>query len=80
MPERETPTTSTRLAVIENRLGYIAQRCDDTYKEVTSHFVPLERYQVLENDVKLLKTVIFGFIGLVLLAVVGSWLSGTRLK
>ncbi len=80
MSDQRKDTTLTRLAVIENRLTYIAQRCDDTYKEVTSHFVPLESYQVLENDVKLLKNVVFGFISIIMIGVVGALLSLVLIK
>ncbi len=70
----------TRLAIMDNKLDYIAKKCDSSYAEIISHSVPLEAYRVLESDVKLLKTVVFGFIGVVLVGVVGALLSLVIIK
>lgn len=60
-----TPGEDTQLAVMANDLKYIKADVKEVKTQLSSNFVPLSRYILVER-------IVFGMVGLVLITVVGA--------
>lgn len=68
-------TAETQLALIRKDIGQIQADIHAIRDEVKSGFVPLAQFQLLEQDVKNIRIIVFGFVGIILLAVGGALVS-----
>lgn len=59
---------STKLAVIQNDIGYIKDQLKGIDDKVSENYVPLSRYLPIEK-------VVYGLVSLILVAVVGALIS-----
>lgn len=65
-------TTETRLAVIENRLSTIEGGVKHIDEQVSDNYVTKEKYDALDARVKMIEKILYGFIGLIVVPVIGA--------
>jgi len=61
-------TNETKLAVIQNDIGYIKDTMKSLDQKVSSHYVSKEEFEPI-------KKIVYGLVGLILVAVVGALVS-----
>ena len=65
-PPRDT--TETKIALIQQDMGYVKDKLDSVDQKISLHYVSREEFEPI-------KKIVYGMVGLILVAVVGALLS-----
>jgi tetrahydromethanopterin S-methyltransferase subunit G len=66
MPTRET--SETKIALIQQDISYMKDKLDNVDQKISTHYVSREEFEPI-------KKIVYGMVGLVLVAVVGALIS-----
>lgn len=66
MPTRDT--SETKIALIQQDISYMKDKLDNVDKKISIHYVSREEFEPI-------KKIVYGMVGLVLVAVVGALIS-----
>jgi tetrahydromethanopterin S-methyltransferase subunit G len=58
----------TRMAILQNDIGYIKKQLDSIDNKVSNHYVSKEEFEPI-------KKIVYGLVGLILVGVVGAMVS-----
>jgi hypothetical protein len=72
---RRDQATSTRLAVIDQKLTYITASVDDVKTQLKNNTVNPDKFANLVSRVSLMEKIVYGFVGLILISVVTALLA-----
>lgn len=66
MPTRET--SDTKIALIQQDISYMKDKLDNVDQKISTHYVSREEFEPI-------KKIVYGMVGLILIAVVGALVS-----